>query len=222
MAKAHLKLVTPATVKRTVTSRRLPNAKLRTREYLTEDEVEGLMEAAKTNHYGHRDATMVLVAYRHGLRAAELVDLRCGIRWTSKRRPSMSAESRKARPAHTQSSGTSCVPCGGFSASRSLSRPFSSRRSEEPHSPPPGSPGWSNALAPGASLDLRRTRTCYGTPADMLWPTRGTTQGLCKPTSVTKISSTRCVTPNYRRLGSRISGATICPRNVQLSQRSSG
>ncbi len=76
MAKAHLKLVTPATVKRTVTPRRPPNGKLRTREYLTEAEVERLMEAAKRNRYGHRDATMVLVAYRHGLRASEVVDLR--------------------------------------------------------------------------------------------------------------------------------------------------
>src|SRR5271157_1187346 len=78
MAKAHLKLVTPATVKRTVTPRRLPNAKLRTREYLTPNEVEALMEAAKGNRYGHRDATMVLVAYRHGLRASEVTDLRWG------------------------------------------------------------------------------------------------------------------------------------------------
>jgi type 1 fimbriae regulatory protein FimB/type 1 fimbriae regulatory protein FimE len=76
MAKARLKLVTPSTVKRTVTPKRLPNGKLRTREYLTEAEVERLMAAAKNNRYGHRDATMVLVAYRHGLRAAELVDLR--------------------------------------------------------------------------------------------------------------------------------------------------
>jgi type 1 fimbriae regulatory protein FimB/type 1 fimbriae regulatory protein FimE len=76
MAKSHLKLVTPATVKRTVTPKRLPNGKLRTREYLTETEVERLMAAAKGNRYGHRDATMVLVAYRHGLRVSELVDLR--------------------------------------------------------------------------------------------------------------------------------------------------
>ncbi|MGA8321181.1 MAG: tyrosine-type recombinase/integrase [Xanthobacteraceae bacterium] len=76
MAKAHLKLVTPATVKRTVTPKRRPNKVLRTREYLTDAEVERLMAAAKGNRYGHRDATMVLVAYRHGLRAFELVDLR--------------------------------------------------------------------------------------------------------------------------------------------------
>jgi type 1 fimbriae regulatory protein FimB/type 1 fimbriae regulatory protein FimE len=75
MAKSHLKLVTPTTVKRTV-ARRLPNKDLRTREHLTEAEVELLLAAAKGNRHGHRDATMILVAYRHGLRAAELVDLR--------------------------------------------------------------------------------------------------------------------------------------------------
>src|SRR6516165_9803258 len=63
-------------LKRTVTPRRPPNQDLRTREYLTEAEVEKLMNAARGNRYGHRDATMGLVAYRHGLRAAELVDLR--------------------------------------------------------------------------------------------------------------------------------------------------
>jgi integrase len=76
MSNAQLKLVTPAIVNRTVTPRRLPNAELRTREHLTEAEVERLIGAAKKNRWGHRDATMILVAYRHGLRAAELVDLR--------------------------------------------------------------------------------------------------------------------------------------------------
>jgi site-specific recombinase XerD len=74
--KSHLKLVTPATLKRTVTPTRLPNGVLRTREYLTEAEVERLMTAARKNRWGHRDATMILVAYRHGLRSSELVDLR--------------------------------------------------------------------------------------------------------------------------------------------------
>src|SRR6516162_10168670 len=76
MAKSHLKLVTPSTVNRTVTPKRLPNEDLRTREYLTEAEVERLMAAARKNRWGRRDATMVLVAYRHGFRPAELVDLR--------------------------------------------------------------------------------------------------------------------------------------------------
>jgi integrase len=76
MAKSHLKLVTPATVNRTVMPKRRPNKALRTREHLTEAEMEKLIEATKGNRWGHRDATMLLVAYRHGLRASELVDLR--------------------------------------------------------------------------------------------------------------------------------------------------
>jgi integrase len=46
------------------------------REYLTEREVERLVEATKQNRSGHRDATAILVAYRHGLRASEVVVLR--------------------------------------------------------------------------------------------------------------------------------------------------
>src|SRR5207342_1751387 len=46
------------------------------RRYLTERETETLMDyARKHSRYGHRDATMILVAYRHGLRASELCDL---------------------------------------------------------------------------------------------------------------------------------------------------
>src|SRR5262249_60499725 len=49
---------------------------VRTRRYLTGREVEKLIEAArKHGRYGHRDATMILLAYRHGLRASELCDL---------------------------------------------------------------------------------------------------------------------------------------------------
>ena len=144
MAKAHLKLVTPATVKRTVTPRRLPNGKLRTRVYLTEAEVERLMGAAKGNRYGHRDATMVLVAYRHGLRASELVDLRCGSRSSSERLPCTSAGSRKALPARTRSSGTNYGRCDGSSASRSLNRRSCSRRSGDRHLRRLASPAWSS------------------------------------------------------------------------------
>ena len=68
---------TPSTVKRTVPPGRLPNAEYRTREYLTEREVERLMKAAGNNRHGQRDATMILMAFRHGLRASEL----CSLRW---------------------------------------------------------------------------------------------------------------------------------------------
>jgi integrase len=52
------------------------SSSVRTREYLTTREIERLMAAArKSSRYGHRDATMILIGYRHGLRASELCDL---------------------------------------------------------------------------------------------------------------------------------------------------
>ena len=48
----------------------------RPREHLTEAEIERLMTVARQDgRHGHRDATAILVAFRHGLRASELVDL---------------------------------------------------------------------------------------------------------------------------------------------------
>ena len=65
----------PTIVNRTVLRR--PNAELRTREHLTAQEVESLIEAAGANRpQGHRDALMILLAFRHGLRASEVCDLR--------------------------------------------------------------------------------------------------------------------------------------------------
>jgi integrase len=76
--KLRLKLVKPDAENRAVAPTRLANSKYRSREHLTPSEVEKLIEAAKTNRYGHRDATMLLVAFRHGLRASEL----CGLEWS--------------------------------------------------------------------------------------------------------------------------------------------
>ena len=81
MAKSNLALVTPATVIGTIDNRPRPprrrrNAEVRAREYLTDPEVARLIAAASGNRHGHRDATAALIAYRHGLRAAELVTLR--------------------------------------------------------------------------------------------------------------------------------------------------
>jgi integrase len=76
MAKPRLRLVAPATENRTVAPRRPKNGDIRTREHLTIDEIERLIEAASDDRYGHRDALMMLLAFRHGLRAAEVCDLR--------------------------------------------------------------------------------------------------------------------------------------------------
>jgi len=55
----------------------VPNSAVRSREYLTPDEVEGLINAAKNiGRHGHRDAALILLAYRHGFRVSELIALR--------------------------------------------------------------------------------------------------------------------------------------------------
>jgi integrase len=65
--KAQVEAEAPITVNSSVRS---------TRKYLTPAEVERLMAAArKSGRYGHRDASMILIAFRHGLRAFELCDL---------------------------------------------------------------------------------------------------------------------------------------------------
>jgi integrase len=56
---------------------RQTNASRRKREYLTPDEVDKLLQAsAKLGRHGARDRTLILLAYRHGLRVSELVSLR--------------------------------------------------------------------------------------------------------------------------------------------------
>ena len=73
-AKSRLKPVAPSGDNRAVPTRR-PNSEFRKREHLTPTEVGKLIEAARSNRYGLRDATMIRVAYRHGLRASEICDL---------------------------------------------------------------------------------------------------------------------------------------------------
>jgi integrase len=76
MAKSNLRRVAPDSELRTVALRRRSNVEMgRDREHLTEREVESLIKAAKGNRYGHRDATMILIGFRHGLRVSEL----CGL-----------------------------------------------------------------------------------------------------------------------------------------------
>jgi type 1 fimbriae regulatory protein FimB/type 1 fimbriae regulatory protein FimE len=67
----------PTTENRKVLPKRVRNADLRPREYLTPDEVRRLIDhAGKLGRHGPRDAALLMLAYRHGLRVSELVALR--------------------------------------------------------------------------------------------------------------------------------------------------
>jgi integrase len=72
--KPALRIVAPGNDFRSVPVRPA-NAELRSREYLTALEIERLMKVAREGRHGQRDATLILIAYRHGLRASEICDL---------------------------------------------------------------------------------------------------------------------------------------------------
>lgn len=71
------KLSEAPTIKKRKVPRRQPNTAYRSREYLTDTEVTALMKtAAHVGRHGVRDAALILIAYRHGLRVSELASLR--------------------------------------------------------------------------------------------------------------------------------------------------
>jgi integrase len=190
MAKSHLKLVTPTIKKRTVTPTRRRNGDLRTREYLTEAEIERLMKVATGNRYGHRDATMILVAYRHGLRVSEFVDLR----WNQVDFRTATLHVRRVKQ------GTPSVhPIIGDEL-RALRR---LQREQQPKSPfvftsergaPFTTAGFARMIERAgdeANRDLRLMLTCSATPAVMLSRTRDMTPELFKPGWGIEISRTR-------------------------------
>ena len=95
------------------------------RRYLTQREIERPMDCArKHGRYGHRDATMILVAYRHGLRASEV----CDLQWQQIELSVVACTftaSRTAFPTYIRSAVTRCGLCVSYAAS-SLKRLTSS------------------------------------------------------------------------------------------------
>ena len=56
---------------------RKTNIKARIREYLSSSEIEAMRKAARSiGRYGHRDDTLILMMFRHGLRVGEVITLR--------------------------------------------------------------------------------------------------------------------------------------------------
>ena len=57
--------------------KRVLNSDRRSREHLTPSEVDKISKAAgKIGRHGSRDATLIMLMYRHGFRVSELVALR--------------------------------------------------------------------------------------------------------------------------------------------------
>jgi type 1 fimbriae regulatory protein FimB len=62
--------------KKSPAAKRPKQKRQRDKEYLTDHEVEQLMEAAADGRHGVRDQLLILLAWRHGLRCEELVSLK--------------------------------------------------------------------------------------------------------------------------------------------------
>ena len=160
-----------------------------------------------------RDATMVLMAYRHGLRPAELVDLR----WDQIEFASGALHVRRVKR------GTpSTHPILGDEL-RALRR---LQREQEPKSPfvftsergaPFSTAGFARMIE---RAGLRRVwasrpiRTCSDTAVATRSPTRDMIPAPCRLTSGIVISSTPCVTLSFRIRGSRIFGASDAPARM--------
>jgi Phage integrase family len=198
--------IMPATEKRTVvTPRRKKNAELRTREYLTEAEIDRMIAATKSNRWAHRDGTMILVAYRHGLRVSELVDLR----WDQIDFNHATLHVRRASAARLPTircRATRCGACGSCNANRIQSQHSSSLRNAARRSLHRALPSLSSALVSWPAWASLLTRTCFGTPVALRWRTRATIRGRCKPILAIAASSTLSDIRKYRRRGSRIFG----------------
>ena len=122
--KPSLRIVTPTTVNRTVTPRRRPNAEIRTREHLTEAEVEKLIKAAARTMLGsprcHHDPGRLPpwpARQRTGRPAL-------GSDRLSPEPFCTSAGSSRARPPHIPSGATNYGRCASCSGSRNRKSPF--------------------------------------------------------------------------------------------------
>jgi hypothetical protein len=184
----------------------------RTRRYLTGREVEKLIEAArKHGRYGHRDATMILIAYRHGLRASELCDLqwhqvelnagRLHVRRAKRGTPSVHSmqgdEIRALRRLQREQGPSSHVfmterdgPMAPKAFHALFGRIGARAKMQFPIHPHMLRHGCGFALA-NAGHDTRSLQAWLGT----------------------KISSTPCGILSWRRTGSRISGGGRQPRS---------
>ncbi len=217
---------TPSTIVNRTVPRRAPNSELRPRGYLTEKEIERLQEAArKPSRYGHRDATMILVAYRHGLRASEV----CGLRWDQIELNSGRLHVRRAK------GGIDNVhPLSGreIRALRQLHRENVESRYVfvTERGGPATTAGFLKTIArtgEAAKLPfpihphmLRHSTGYSGIPPATNSPTMGMIPGPYSTTWATRISCTRFDTPRWHLIDSRISGTTESRDRARARARS--
>jgi hypothetical protein len=168
------------------------------------------MKEARQSRYGHRDATLILIAFRHGLRAVEI----CDLEWSQ-------VEFGRSAALHVRrvkNGRPSVHPLRGdeIRALRALRRQFPD--SGYVFATERGGPFTSDAvnrlikrIGERAGMPFQVHCTCYATAAAMPWPMQGRIRGLSRTGLATDRSSTRCGIPSLRRPGSRTIGGIDAP-----------
>jgi type 1 fimbriae regulatory protein FimB/type 1 fimbriae regulatory protein FimE len=166
----------PTIVNGTLPPPRRKNEELRPREFLTGEEVERLRKAAgdRLGRYPHRDSTMILLAYRHGLRVTELV----GLRWDMVDLTQGQLHVRRlkqGRPSTHILRGSeirACVACARAGAALALPVHHRARLADDR-----GRLRKRLArIGQAAEFPFPVTRTCCAMPAALSSPTTGTTR----------------------------------------------
>ncbi len=155
-----------------------------------ETEVERLMKAARGNRYGHRDATMILVAYRHGLRASELVDLR----WAQVEFVTATLHIRRVKQGTLRRLQREQEPKSAFVFTSERGAPF-------------GTAGFARIVERAgieAKLGFKAHPHMLRHACGYALANNGHDTRALQPISATRTLSTRSDTPSWRRRGSRI------------------
>ena len=171
-----LKLVEPCNENRQVAPGRVANAEMRSREYLTPAEIEKLIKAAKEGRWGLRDACLIMVAYRHGLRAKEA----CELEWSQVefgRSASLHVRrAKKGKPAVHPIRGDELrmltalrkeYPDSRYVFTTERGTPFTRTVST----------AWSRSSASVPASRCRSISTCCGIRAGISWPMTASTPG---------------------------------------------
>jgi type 1 fimbriae regulatory protein FimB/type 1 fimbriae regulatory protein FimE len=210
MTNSNLWLITPPTVLGQVQNSpptKKPNKDQRSREYLTEAEVERLIEACGDDRHSHRNRTLILIGFRHGFRVSELTKLR----WDQ-----IDFEAGTLAVTRLKKGSPSTHPLTG----RELRMLRKLQRDNDGRSPfvflsDRGGPMTRRGVfwvlqraAKFAMLDIKAHPHMLRHGAASRWPTRALTREHFRPTSATRTSSTPFATPSLRRAGSRLCGVT--------------
>ena len=161
---------------------------------------------------------MILVAFRHGFRASEIIELEWSDIDFNAAEMHVERKKRGRSPRHPIR-GDELRALRRLTRSRIRSRRSCSCPNVVHHSPGIALIGWSSGPARRPIRPSRCTHICFGTQPAISWPMTALTRGRFRVISGIGIFGTRCVTPSFRRSPSGTSSATDEPDGPSTDAR---